>query len=91
MKMTLSACLPGTDKSYRCDRGHTKDSWSLCPWGEREERYMSKIIDKLINAMRNNKAKKKMLSSKRDCLLGRMNRGGFTNEISEHRDGSEWE
>lgn len=52
---------------------------------------MSKIIYKLVNAMRNNKAKKKVLSSKGDCLLGRMNRGGFTNEISEHRDGSEWE
>ena len=57
--------------------------------GEREERYISKIIYKLINAMRNKK--KKMLSSKGDCLLGRMNREGFTNEISEHRDGSEWE
>lgn len=58
--------------------------------GERGERYISKIIYKLINALRNNK-EKKMLSSKGDCLLGRMNREGFTNEISEHRDGSEWE
>lgn len=59
MKMTLVLAFQALISHIDVTENMPKTQGAYVLRGEREERYISKIIYKLINAMRNNKAKKK--------------------------------